>query len=234
MPALAKHASTRPNCASVSANAASTALRSLTSQILVSNRPPWARSCVAAFAFFSAFRPQIDTAQPAAASASAMPRPIPPLPPVTTATRPDRSKLPTPLALQSFPISVRARPAAEAQFRDPKGWRSSPEPAGNGIWNGSAIAAHSETRQTAPASAGQNQALRLITQEQIVAIVGAYQSSVTLAATAVPERYGIPWVIGDSVAANITQRGFHWIFRVTPIASDFGKNYMEFLNDLKS
>ena len=68
-------------------------------------------------------------------------------------------------------------------------------------------------------SVGQNQALRLITQEQVVAIEGAYQSSVTLAATAVAERYGIPWVIGDSVAANITQRGFHWIFRVTPIAT---------------
>jgi branched-chain amino acid transport system substrate-binding protein len=39
-------------------------------------------------------------------------------------------------------------------------------------------------------------------------------------------------VIGDSVAANITQRGFQWIFRVTPIATDFAKNYMEFLNEL--
>jgi len=82
-------------------------------------------------------------------------------------------------------------------------------------------------------SVGQNQALRLITQDQVVAIEGAYQSSVTLAATAVAERYGIPWVIGDSVAANITQRGFHWIFRVTPIATDFANNYMEFLNQLK-
>ena len=99
--------------------------------------------------------------------------------------------------------------------------------------NGAKIEIVSADHQGNP-SVGQNQALRLITQEQIVAIVGAYQSSVTLAATAVAERYGIPWVIGDSVAANITQRGFHWIFRVTPIASDFGKNYMEFLNDLKS
>ena len=82
-------------------------------------------------------------------------------------------------------------------------------------------------------SVGQNQALRLITQEQVIAIEGAYQSSVTLASTAVAERYGIPWVIGDSVAANITQRGFHWIFRVTPVATDFAKNYMEFLNELK-
>ena len=48
----------------------------------------------------------------------------------------------------------------------------------------------------------------------------------TLTATATAERYGIPFVIGDSVAANITGRGFKWFFRTTPVASDFAANYM--------
>jgi branched-chain amino acid transport system substrate-binding protein len=82
-------------------------------------------------------------------------------------------------------------------------------------------------------SIGQSQTLRLITQGKVVALLGAYQSSVAFAATAVSERYGIPFVVGDSVAANITGRGFKWVFRTTPIASDFGRNYMEFLNDMK-
>ncbi len=82
-------------------------------------------------------------------------------------------------------------------------------------------------------SVGQSQALRLINDEHVSALVGAYQSSVTLAATAVAERYGTPWVVGDSVAANVTGRGFKWTFRVTPIASDFAANYMQFLGDLK-
>jgi branched-chain amino acid transport system substrate-binding protein len=82
-------------------------------------------------------------------------------------------------------------------------------------------------------SVGQRQAVRLITEEQVVAIQGAYLSSVTLAATAVAEQYGIPWVVGESVAVNVTQRGFKWTFRVTPNATDFARNYMEFLNDLK-
>ena len=82
-------------------------------------------------------------------------------------------------------------------------------------------------------STGQSQALRLIQQEKVSALIGAYQSSVTFAATAVAERYGVPWVVGDSVAANITGRGFKHVFRVTPVASDFAYNYMEFLNDLK-
>jgi branched-chain amino acid transport system substrate-binding protein len=81
-------------------------------------------------------------------------------------------------------------------------------------------------------SVGQSQALRLINDEHVNALLGAYQSSVTLAATAVAERYGTPWVVGDSVAGNITGRGFKWTFRVTPIASDFANNYMQFLADL--
>src|SRR5690349_11195201 len=82
-------------------------------------------------------------------------------------------------------------------------------------------------------SVGQSQTLRLITQDKVAAVLGAYQSSVTFTSTAVAERYGIPFVIGDSVAANITGRGYKWVFRVTPIASDFATNYMLFLNDMK-
>jgi branched-chain amino acid transport system substrate-binding protein len=82
-------------------------------------------------------------------------------------------------------------------------------------------------------SVGQSQTLRLITQEHVVALLGAYHSSVALTATAVAERYGIPFLVGDSVALNITQRGFKWVFRVTPIASDFAKSYTEFLAEMK-
>ena len=82
-------------------------------------------------------------------------------------------------------------------------------------------------------SIGQKQTIRLVTEEQVVALLGAYLSSVTLAATAVAEQYGIPWVVGDSVAVNITKRGLKWTFRVMPDATDFAKSYMEFLNDLK-
>jgi branched-chain amino acid transport system substrate-binding protein len=82
-------------------------------------------------------------------------------------------------------------------------------------------------------SVGQSQTLRLITQEHVVAMLGAYHSSVALTATAVAERYGVPFLVGDSVALNITQRGFKWVFRVTPIASDFAKAYTEFLAEMK-
>jgi branched-chain amino acid transport system substrate-binding protein len=70
---------------------------------------------------------------------------------------------------------------------------------------------------------GQQQTLRLITQDHVVAMLGSYHSSVSLVATAVAERQGIPYLVADSVAQNITGRGFKWTFRTTPIASDFAK-----------
>src|SRR6516164_1742315 len=47
------------------------------------------------------------------------------------------------------------------------------------------------------------------------------------------DHQGIPFLVGDSVALNITGRGFKWIFRTGPIASDFANAYTQFLNDLK-
>jgi branched-chain amino acid transport system substrate-binding protein len=80
---------------------------------------------------------------------------------------------------------------------------------------------------------GQQQTLRLITQDHVAAMLGSYHSSVTLVATAVAERQGIPYLVADSVAANITGRGFKWTFRTTPFAPDFAKAYAQFLTDLK-
>jgi branched-chain amino acid transport system substrate-binding protein len=87
--------------------------------------------------------------------------------------------------------------------------------------------------QGSPAT-GQNQALRLITEEKVVALTGAYQSGITLTASAIAEKYGIPFLNGESVAANLTERGFKWFFRTTPIASDFAKIYFDFLGDMKA
>src|SRR6201991_4052511 len=87
--------------------------------------------------------------------------------------------------------------------------------------------------QGSPAT-GQNQALRLITEEKVVALTGAYQSGITLTASAIAEKYSIPFVNGESVAANLTERGFKWFFRTTPVAGDFARIYLDFLKDMKA
>jgi len=81
---------------------------------------------------------------------------------------------------------------------------------------------------------GQNQALRLITEEKVVALSGSYQSGITLTTSAIAEKYGIPFLNGESVAANLTERGFKWFFRTTPVAGDFAKIYLDFLKDMKA
>jgi branched-chain amino acid transport system substrate-binding protein len=87
--------------------------------------------------------------------------------------------------------------------------------------------------QGSPAT-GQNQALRLITEEKVTALIGAYQSGITLTTSAIAEKYGIPFLTPESVAANLTERGFKWFFRTTPIATDFAKAYTDFLADMKA
>ena len=82
-------------------------------------------------------------------------------------------------------------------------------------------------------SLAQQLATRLITQDKVQALLGAYQSSCSFTATAVAERYGIPFLVGNSSALNITGRGFKWVFRTTPIASDYAATYMRFFDDMK-
>jgi branched-chain amino acid transport system substrate-binding protein len=82
-------------------------------------------------------------------------------------------------------------------------------------------------------SLAQQLATRLITEDKVNALMGAYQSSCTFTATPVAERHGIPFMVGDSSALNITTRGFKYVFRSTPIATDYARTYMRFFADMK-
>jgi hypothetical protein len=73
-------------------------------------------------------RPQIETLQPAAASACAMPNPMPPLPPVITATRPVRSKMRSSVSIGRFHFGLaRVGPSVRSrQLSRYQPWTSSP------------------------------------------------------------------------------------------------------------
>jgi branched-chain amino acid transport system substrate-binding protein len=109
-----------------------------------------------------------------------------------------------------------------------------PLAAGQGLPNlgGAKIEVIFADNQGTPA-AGQNQTLRLITEEKVHALIGAYQSGITVTASAMAERHGIPFLTPESVAANLTERGFKWFFRATPVAGDFAKAYSTFLAEQK-
>jgi branched-chain amino acid transport system substrate-binding protein len=65
-------------------------------------------------------------------------------------------------------------------------------------------------------------------------MIGAYQSGITLTASAISEKYGIPFLTPESVAADLTERGFKFFFRTTPVAADFARAYSTFLKEQKA
>jgi branched-chain amino acid transport system substrate-binding protein len=81
---------------------------------------------------------------------------------------------------------------------------------------------------------GASEVERLITQEKVVAIVGAYNSAVTATASQVAERAGIPFLNPESSSASLTQRNFKWFFRTTPHDDLFVHNAFEFLRELEA
>ncbi|MBP2293719.1 ABC transporter substrate-binding protein [Azospirillum rugosum] len=80
---------------------------------------------------------------------------------------------------------------------------------------------------------GATEAERLITSEKVTALTGAYFSNVTATASQVAERYGVPFLNGESSSATLTQRKFKWFFRTTPHDDLFVTNFFTFLNDME-
>ena len=90
-PALANTESTWPKASTVAANASTTATSSETSTGRARTSPPCEAITLAASSLRDSVLPQIATSAPACASALAIARPMPLLPPVTRATFPVRS-----------------------------------------------------------------------------------------------------------------------------------------------
>ncbi len=80
---------------------------------------------------------------------------------------------------------------------------------------------------------GLAEAERLVTQEKVVALIGAYQSSVTKTASQTAERLQIPYVCSDSSSPTLTQRNFKYFFRVSPHDGLFARDQFNFLKDLE-
>jgi branched-chain amino acid transport system substrate-binding protein len=77
---------------------------------------------------------------------------------------------------------------------------------------------------------GRAEAERLITQDKVVAIVGAFHSSVSATASVTCERYGIPYVTADSSSPSLHKRGLKFFFRTTAHDEMFSLAMFEFLD----
>src|SRR5260221_11004045 len=92
MPALLTRMSSRPNALTAAPTSVRHDSPGVPSGTMRATLAPPSRSSAAAVSHFSLLRPTMTTVAPAAPSPRAMPRPMPPLPPVTIATLPVRSK----------------------------------------------------------------------------------------------------------------------------------------------
>ncbi|MBI2562846.1 MAG: ABC transporter substrate-binding protein [candidate division NC10 bacterium] len=80
---------------------------------------------------------------------------------------------------------------------------------------------------------GLAEAERLITQEKVHALFGAYFSSVTNTASQVAERMGIPFLNAESSSPALTERGFKWFFRTSPHDGHFSVAMFDFMRDFE-
>src|SRR3989442_567168 len=81
--------------------------------------------------------------------------------------------------------------------------------------NGRTLELRIEDNKSDPKEAA-SAAEKLIVRDRVPAIMGAWGSSMTLAAMPKLEEYGVPMVVETSSAATITRRGNPWIFRISP------------------
>jgi branched-chain amino acid transport system substrate-binding protein len=75
---------------------------------------------------------------------------------------------------------------------------------------------------------------RLINTDKVNIVTGCWNSGVTYPATAVAERYGVPFLVPVSVRDTITERGFKYVFRIAAKDSWWTRDQFAFLKDMKT
>ena len=73
---------------------------------------------------------------------------------------------------------------------------------------------------------------RLITQENVVAILGAYHSGVTVSAIRIAERYKVPFIVPNALSNEITELGMQYTFKTVPKSSDYARDTGDLLKYL--
>jgi len=93
-----------------------------------------------------------------------------------------------------------------------------------GLLGGRQIEVLVEDTATDPAT-GVNAAIKLITKENIVALGGAFNSSVTGAVAPEAEKNGIPMITGVSTSPTLTEQGYQYFFRMNGTSVLFAKAF---------
>src|SRR5690606_22074146 len=80
---------------------------------------------------------------------------------------------------------------------------------------------------------GINEVRRLIEREGVVAVIGAYQSAVTLPTSQVAQQLRTPYIDNIAIADEIAERGYDYVFMLPPKASQYASLGVDFVRDLR-
>lgn len=73
---------------------------------------------------------------------------------------------------------------------------------------------------------------RLILTEKVQALLGPYNSAVGYTTAPIAEKYGLPYLLNNSVADEILKSGYKWVFRANQTSSSNAVDQIEFLKDV--
>jgi branched-chain amino acid transport system substrate-binding protein len=80
---------------------------------------------------------------------------------------------------------------------------------------------------------GRAEAERLITQENVCAIIGTYQSAVAVTVSQICERYQIPFVSAENSSPSLHRRGLKYFFRPAPHDEMYSAAMFDFMDAMK-
>lgn len=81
---------------------------------------------------------------------------------------------------------------------------------------------------------GMTEMERLITQDKVMAVMGAYQSGVTEVVSQVAENYQVPMITANATSDSLTSHGYEYFFRLAPTNMMFIRDMEQYLMDLSA
>jgi branched-chain amino acid transport system substrate-binding protein len=76
---------------------------------------------------------------------------------------------------------------------------------------------------------GRSAVEKLVSRDKVPVLTGGYSSSVTQAAVAVAQQYKVPFLVTTGSADEITEKGYEYVFRINPPASEYPEAVESFL-----
>ncbi|KJC59832.1 amino acid ABC transporter substrate-binding protein [Bradyrhizobium sp. LTSPM299] len=80
---------------------------------------------------------------------------------------------------------------------------------------------------------GRAEAERLITQDNVCAVIGTYQSAVAVTVSQICERYQIPFVSAENSSPNLHRRGLKYFFRPAPHDEMYSAAMFDFFDAMR-